>query len=270
MTLFSYSASTALLADGRPFLLIGEVMGALLFPAVGVLLLVLGLRDRAKARRAPPPYPVGYPPPGYPPPGYPPRGYLPYPPVPPAPRPTAGRGLITAGTILIAIGLVGAVVRVADSAGERKAAESFSPPVKIGQCITGEALGSGAIGTNDITSCTDPQGVFEVVSAGVQDAKCPDGKREDTSFARWTNDAYAVCFVPNLLSGHCYAAIHGTPTPGHPNQGNTLQPVDCADASANFTVVKRVETADFGLCPPGTKQLLWTMPPRTYCTGPPS
>ncbi|WP_431233014.1 LppU/SCO3897 family protein [Mycolicibacterium psychrotolerans] len=277
MTLFSYSASTALLADGRPFLLIGELMFTLLIPAVGVLLLVLGLRDRSKARRMQPPYPGGYPPPpgyappGYPPPGYPPPGYPPpgYPPTPPQ-RSTAGRGLITAGVILIVVGLAGAVVRAADSAGEPKAAEKFAPPVKIGQCITGEALGSGAIGTKDITSCSDPLGVFEVVSAGVQDAKCPDGKRADTDFARWTNDAYSVCFLPNLQSDQCYAAIEGTPTAGHPNRGNTLEPVDCADNSADFKVVKRVDAADFDLCPPGTKQRIWTMPPRTYCTGPPS
>ncbi|BBX06813.1 hypothetical protein [Mycolicibacterium aichiense] len=281
MTLFSYSASTALLADGRPFLLIGELMFTLLIPAVGVLLLVLGLRDRSKARRTQPPYPAGYPPPGYPPPGYPPPGYAPpsypppgypppgYPPMPPQ-RQTAGRGLIIAGSILIAVSLAGAVARVADSAGERTAAEKFAPPVKIGQCITGEALGSGAIGTKDIISCSDPRGVFEVVSAGVQDAKCPDGKRADTNFARWTNDAYAVCFLPNLQTGQCYAAIQGTPSAGHPNRGNTLEPVDCTDTSADFTVVKRTDAADFDLCPPGTKQLIWTMPPRTYCTGPPS
>ncbi|ORB57549.1 hypothetical protein BST42_00475 [Mycolicibacterium rhodesiae] len=247
-------------------------MFTLLIPAVGVLLLVLGLRDRSKARRMQPPYPGGYPPPpGYGPPGYPPPGYPPpgYPPMPPQ-RSTAGRGLITAGAILIAVGLAGAVGRVADSAGEHTAAEKFAPPVKIGQCITGEALGSGAIGTKDIISCDDPRGVFEVVSAGVQDAKCPDGKRADTDFARWTNDAYAVCFLPNLQTGQCYAAIQGTPTADHPNRGNTLEPAACSDSSADFRVVKRADAADFDLCPPGTKQRIWTMPPRTYCTGPPS
>lgn len=279
MTLLSYAASTALLADGRPWLYVGEVI---LFPAVGVLLLVLGLRERSKARRAQPPYPPAYPgyPPGYPPPypvGHPPPppyppppGYpAPHPP-PPPPRSTAGRGLIIAGSVLLLLSLIGIAGRAATGLGDRKAAEKFAPPVKIGQCITGEALGSGSIGAKDITSCTDPQGVFEVVSAGVQDAKCPDGKRLDTDFARWTNDAYAVCFLPNLQTGQCYVAIQGTPSPGHPNRGNTLEPVACTDTSADFKVVKRVDAADFDLCPPGTKQRIWSMPPRTYCTGPPS
>jgi len=267
VTPISYAAATTLLADGRPWLFVGQV---LLFPALGVLLLVLGLRERSKARRAqalPPPGYPGYPP--YPPPGYPPQGYPPqgYPPVPP-PRPTAGRGLIIAGTILIALSLVGTVSRVADSAGEHTRAENTAPPVKVGQCITSEALASGVIGRNDVVTCTEPIGVFEVVSTGGRDAPCPDGARDDTDFARWTNDASSVCFVPNLLVDQCYVTVK------HPvadrARTDTIRPVACTDSSAEFKVLQRFEKADYDLCPVGSHQKIWTMPPRTYCTGPPS
>jgi hypothetical protein len=272
VTPLSYVASTALLADGRPWLFVGEV---LLFPAIGVLLLVLGLRERSKARRAQPLPPPGYPgyppypPPGYPPQGYPPPGYPPpgYPPVPP-PRPTAGRGLIIAGTIIIALSLMSTAARVASSAGERKAAENTAPPVKVGQCITSEAMASGVIGPNDVTVCIDPAGVFEVASTGGRDAPCPDGARGDTDFARWTNDASTVCFIPNLLTGQCYATVK------HPvadrTRTDTIKPVECTDASADFKMLQRFEKADYDLCPVGSHQRIWTMPPRTYCTGPPS
>ena len=273
MTLLSYAASTALLADGRPWLYVGQVI---LFPAIGVLLLVLGLRERSKARRAQPPHPPGYPgyppypPQGYPPPGYPPQGYPPpgYPPVPPPPRPTAGRGLIIAGTILIALSVVGAAMRVADSAGQHKAAENSVPPVKVGECITGEAMASGVIGPHDVTVCIDPVGVFEVASTGGRDAPCPDGARDDTDFARWSNDASTVCFIPNLLTGHCYATVKHPV--GDRKRTDTIKPVDCTDPSADLKVLERFEKADYDLCPVGSHQRIWTMPPRTYCTGRPS
>lgn len=271
MTPLSYAASTALLADGRPWLIVGEVI---LIPAIGVLLLVLGLRERSKARRAQPPYPLSYPgyppppPPGYPPPthpvGYPPPGY---PPVPP-PRPTAGRGLIIAGTILIAVSLVSAAARMADSTGPHRAAENAAPPVTMGQCITGEALASGVIGRQDVVDCTQPAGVFEVVSTGPWDARCPDGGREETDFARWTNDSATLCLMPNLLVDQCYATVK------HPiadrTRSDTIRPVTCTDASAQFRVLQRFDKADYDLCPAGSRQRIWTMPPRTYCTGPPS
>lgn len=268
MTLLSYAASAALLADGNAAENFGRLIGLLLFPIIGIILLVIGLHDRSKSRRAQPPYqsPVpGYPP--YPPyaGGFPPPGYPPAPP----PRPTAGRGLIVGGSILIAISLIGVVIRAAMAAGDPSAAENVTPPVKVGQCITGEAMASGAIGAHDITECTNPAGVFEVVSTGGRDAACPDGAKSDTDFARWTNNASTVCFIPNLLVDHCYATVQGQPTPGDPNRTDTLRSVLCTEKSAEFKVLQRYEMADYNLCPTGAHQRIWTVPPRTYCTGPP-
>jgi hypothetical protein len=109
VTLLSFSASIVLLADDSTATNIGYLIGTLLFPAVGVILLVIGLVERSKAKRVQPSYPPGYPP------------------VAP-PRPMAGRGLITAGTILIAISLAGAVARLASSAGAKAIVNCTGPP----------------------------------------------------------------------------------------------------------------------------------------------
>lgn len=73
MTLLSYSASTALLAYDSVALRVGMVVGALVFPVLGLILLIIGLVERSKANRPRPPYVPGYPghpvPPSYP--GYP-------------------------------------------------------------------------------------------------------------------------------------------------------------------------------------------------------
>lgn len=264
MTQPSFSASAALLADGRPALLIGEVIGTLLFPAVGITLLIVGLIQQSKANRARPVYPAYPPPPGYP--AYPPPpGYPAY---PPPPRSTAGRGLIIAGSVVLVLSLIGMAGKAAMMRNDRGAAESFAPPAKIGQCITSEAMASGVIKRQDVVECTEPTGVFEVVSTGPRNARCPDGAREETDFARWTDDSSTLCLMPNLLVDQCYTTVKHPI--GDANRTDTIRPVACTDASAEFRVLQRIEQADYGLCPVGAKQSIWTVPPRTYCTGPPS
>ena len=106
----------------------GEIMGLLVWPVVGVVLLIIGLRKRASARKqALTPYPHGYapgypPPPGYPPnypaPGYNPTpgqpgygasppvgGYQTPPPQPPKPK-SAGTGFIVAGIVFLVLGVL--------------------------------------------------------------------------------------------------------------------------------------------------------------------
>lgn len=282
MTQLSYAASAALLADGSGPERIGVVLGGLAIPVIGVVLVVVGLYQRSKARRArapypppwpPPPYPgagpTGYPPPqpGYPPPppgAFPPGGYPPAPP----PKTTAGRGLIIGGSILVAATVVSAVVRGASGMGDAPASDTTAPPVAMGQCISGAAMSSGLIRDKDIADCDDPDAVFEVVSIGGPDASCPDGRKVDTRFARWTNQAATVCFIPNLATDRCYRTVKGQPTQTNPYRSDTIQLVDCSDSSAEFKVVRRADTVDFGLCPPGAHQILFTEPARTYCTAP--
>ncbi|AQT81032.1 hypothetical protein B1R94_19875 [Mycolicibacterium litorale] len=282
MTLFSHAATAALLADGSGPERFGVVVGSLAIPVIGIILLVVGLYERSKARRARPPYPApppwpppaGYPPPypGTAPPGYPPPypGAFPpggYPPVPP-PKTTAGRGLIIAGSILVGVTVVGTVARTASGLGDTPASDTAAPPVAMGQCITGSAMSSGLIREKDIADCADPNAVFEVASIGGADASCPDGRKVDTRFARWTNQAATVCFIPNLATDHCYRTVKGQPTQANPYRSDTIELVECADSSAEFAVVRRADTVNFGLCPSGTNQILFTTPARTYCTAP--
>src|ERR1700747_2750349 len=93
----------------------GRIVGMLVLPVGGLILLIIEIRKRSAARRQ---SPVGYPPGYRPPPGYPPNyptpgqpGHAAYPPgrvyrlpsqpLQPPPRPkSAGTGLIVTGIIL--------------------------------------------------------------------------------------------------------------------------------------------------------------------------
>ncbi|MGY4712198.1 hypothetical protein ACXDF8_21980 [Mycolicibacterium sp. CBM1] len=285
MTTISYIAAAALLAEGSEPPRYGLIVGYLAIPVIGVVLLALGLRERSRASRSAAAHPPSYPPPypAYPPPypGYPPPppgapwypypytgGYSPPPIPPPPPKNTAGRGLIVAGAILLAATAVGTAGRAA-SGLSRPPADRAAPPVRVGQCIDGEAMAAGIIREGDTADCDDPAAVFEVVTVGGPDAVCPDGKAAGTRFARWTNQAATVCFIPNLAVDHCYAAIDGQPTPDDPHRSDTLKHVDCADSSAEFRVVRRADAVEFGQCPVGSRQILFVEPPRSYCTEPP-
>jgi len=138
----------------RPMLIVGEIMGTLGIPALGLVLLIVGIIQRGRSSTATPPYPYppqappgypptsyppqSYPPTGYAPPGYPPQGYPqqgyppqqfgqpvpqpgPYPYQPPATK--RGTALMVIGGLLLAFGLLGIVGRVAthDSGPHRSA-----------------------------------------------------------------------------------------------------------------------------------------------------
>src|SRR5437899_357126 len=112
---------------------LGVTIGALMVPLIGLILLIVGLVERTRSRKAPPPMPPGYPgpvphspqfgpPPQQPPPGYGPQmppGYVPYPPPPghwPPPRPRPrGTALIVTGAVIFGLSLIGGLVRVAES-----------------------------------------------------------------------------------------------------------------------------------------------------------
>ncbi len=159
--------SLAYLADqtGGAYLA-GRIVGMLILPALGLTLLLVGLRNRAVARKRamsgyPPGYPAPYPqlpgyppaPPGYPPapPGYPvaPPGYPVAPPgypvAPPgyypAPAPlrpkSVGTGLIITGVVLLALGGLGVLGTAALAAGRQS-----HPHMSIGDCFTNEILDS--------------------------------------------------------------------------------------------------------------------------------
>ena len=147
---------------------IGSIFGILLFPTLGLILLIVGLRQRSAAGRQPfPPQPgyppppgygppghpgyppaPGYGPPGFPPPGqhgYPPQPYMPgapppgypqqwgggYPPVPPPQPKSRGTALIVIGAILLALSLLGILGRAAKSTNSAPTSAVDIPAVQM-------------------------------------------------------------------------------------------------------------------------------------------
>ncbi|BDB41288.1 MULTISPECIES: hypothetical protein [Mycobacterium] len=272
--------SLAYLADqtGGAYLA-GRIVGMLILPALGLTLLLVGLRNRAVARKRamsgyPPGYPAPYPqlpgyppaPPGYPPapPGYPvaPPGYPVAPPgypvAPPgyypAPAPlrpkSVGTGLIITGVVLLALGGLGVLGTAALAAGRQS-----HPHMSIGDCFTNEILDSSRWKS---TSCQNPDAVLEFAATTDSDGNCPDGKLNHSGYLSVERDGTRRCFVPNLLESHCYAPERND---------ETVRTVSCATAGKVIRVVKRVDGAtDAAACPPNTHGVTFPQPQRTYCT----
>lgn len=139
----------------RPLVAVGYLLGTIGIPALGLVLLIIGLVQRSGSKTAAPQYPYPpVPPPGYPQQpgypqaqgypqtqgypqaqGYPPPGYPQQPPTYPGgypnpyyapPQPTAKRGtaLIVIGSLLLAFGLLGAVARLATHSERQQSAVS--------------------------------------------------------------------------------------------------------------------------------------------------
>jgi len=287
----------AALASARD---VGVTIGALMVPLIGLILLVVGLVERTRSQKQPPPMPSGYPaqtpptapsqlphPPPYPSPplGYrpqPPSGFSPFPPPPgaapypppaghwppPQPKPR-GTALIVAGAVILSLSLVGGIVGVAESSDtssvgspNRTSAPGHldSSSLTIGECVADSDFGKG--GDPKPTDCGDPRAVMELVSKGGANASCPDGKgRDDTDYTTLFWDNATMCFAANLAEGNCYAVNTSVNTLDSP-----FTHEDCADSRALVKVVQRLDgTTDGALCAAGTKPISYVQPARLYC-----
>jgi hypothetical protein len=248
--------------------MLGRIIGMLLLPVVGVLLLVTGVRKRSAARRqAPGGYPPGYPsPPGYPPqPGYPPPpgypapgqpGQAAYPPgggyqMPPPPKPkSAGTGFIIAGVVCLVLGALGIV-------GGTLAGTRNSSHLAIGNCFSNSIENDPPDWTPQ--SCTDPNAVLEYAANADSAENCPDGKRDDSSYLSVEHNSVRMCFAPNMLEGQCYASEHGD---------RSLRNASCS-TSGTIKVIKRIDgSTDKSACPSRTHGVTYPEPKRTYCAQP--
>ena len=273
---------------------IGEVVGygvgVLLLPAVGLLLLILGIR-RTRANRAlqPPPQPQWQPPgpPVYPPGYFPPPqqgplaappGFYPTPPPPPPPGPppkqsAGGTVMIVAGCVLVMVGLLGAglaALGATDDAPPTATRSSGTPPpsapgspdgLQVGQCITDEQYASAEM-SPEPTDCGERDAVYELASQGSgPTATCPDGLREDSGYAVLFNNSTTFCFVLNVGEGECFYVDPAA---------QLFSPVDCTDPAANSKIDKIFDgTDDLSLCPAGPQGAAFPEPARTYCVVPP-
>lgn len=214
---------------------------ALVFAAVGLALLIIGLRRRSAARPRPP---IGYPP-GYPTgfPGYP--GY--YQPMPQRPR-RSGGSLIVTGSVFLTLSALGVVGTVALVAGR-------SSRLAVGDCFTNEILDKRHWKS---TSCRNPDAVLEYAAEVDSAGNCPDGRLESSSYLSVEHDGSRRCFIPNLLVDHCYSSDHN---------GETIRVASCAAGGAVVRIRTRLDDrVDTSACPSGTRTVTFPRPKRTYCS----
>jgi hypothetical protein len=194
--------------------------------------------------------PYGYPAtaPGY---SAPPAGYpLPGQSGPPPPgRRGSGTALIVIGSVILALSVLGILGQA-----QRHGHGAANAGLAVGQCITDAEFGA-RIMDPDVVDCGGPNALYELASRGDGAAVCPDGKREDSRYALLVNDSLTLCFVPNLREGACYHADA---------YSNLISPRDCADSTANTEVARRVD-GQANACGPGTKDVSFTVPARSYC-----
>ncbi|KQH79641.1 hypothetical protein AO501_20895 [Mycobacterium gordonae] len=224
------------------------VLGAFVCTAMGVTLLIIGLRRRSARRiqaQFPPGHLPGYPG-GYPPafPGYPGGGY---PPLPPPPH-KSGAGLIVAGVVLLAVSALGVVGTVALAAGR-------STRLAVGDCFTNEILDKQRWKSK---SCGNPEAVLEYAAKVDSRGNCPDGKLDSSSYLSVEHDGLRRCFIPNLLVSHCYSSDHN---------GETIRAVSCGAGGTVVRITTRLDnTVDTSACPSGARTVTFPQPKRTYCS----
>ena len=211
---------------------LGLTIGALMIPLIGLILLIVGLVERARSRKQPPPMPPGYPARHHPPPssdrhihrrrpatglrrrrGYPPATYTPAAPpyTPPpgywprVPRPKLrGTGLIVTGVVILGLSLLGGVVRAAESSsmsGSSTDSDLGQPsPAKsltVGQCVADDEFGQGALEPID---CSNLIATMELASQGGANADCPDEKVATTPTTPLCFGKTQRCASPPTLS----------------------------------------------------------------------
>ncbi|MGW4100043.1 LppU/SCO3897 family protein [Mycobacterium sp. NPDC004974] len=275
----------------------GYLLGALLIPGLGLLLLILGLVRRSSSSKPSdqPGYPPGaYPQPGYPQPGYPQQGYPQpgypqqgypqqpgYPPAPPqvygAPPKKSGTVMIVIGVILLVLGLLGFAARMAartsgsdSSSGSRTSSSGSSSGssksggsggLAVGDCISGDQYAVADMNLTPV-GCSSPEAVYELVSKGGGSATCPDGKRADSDYSVLMNESLTYCFILDVDKGQCFDINEET---------KLVTPVECSDPDAAIKIVKRVDgSTDTAVCGSAGRAVAFPEPARVYCVEAPS
>ena len=233
-------ALTDLLADGLWAYRLGQASFSMIFPATGVVLLVVGVRRRRAYRRwmnedenrllgpdqpldddliARPSRPRG-----------------------------RGTGFIVVGAMVVLLGAAHVLSMFAPSRTPAAVGE-----VHVGQCITADSFGQRHLGAEPV-DCSRADATLQLVSRGDGTATCPDGAREGTKYLALINSGRTQCYVPNLRVGQCYAFV------------DTFTPVDCTDHAANISVVRRFDgTAEAVECDAAAKTVTFRGSPRAYC-----
>ncbi|MGD1169570.1 hypothetical protein ACKUVQ_17345 [Mycobacterium seoulense] len=261
------------LASEGPDVLAGRMIFLFGLPAIGLICLIIGLRERSRSRRQSPSYPprynAGYPyPPAPPPTGYPgaypvPPPYPGYPPaVPPRPRTSkSATTLITIGIVLLTLGglgVLGNVARAVSSHAER----ARNTSMQVGECVDESTFKAEHFTSRPDNDCANPAAVYELAFKGGPSATCPDGKRDHSAYDRFTEDSSILCFAFNLKEGQCYQM----PNPGAADMTMRLGDCESHSGAPQVKVVQRIDgSTDKTQCPPESKAVSYPQPPRVYC-----
>ncbi|MDF2825053.1 MAG: hypothetical protein K0R68_2461 [Mycobacterium sp.] len=231
----------------------GHVVGLLVIPALGLVLMIVGLIGYRRRRPDPQPqyrqYPTA--------PGYPPVWH----PAPPPGRQRQSAGAITmivVGCVVVVLGLAGAGLAALGGPDE----SALSPAeLQVGQCITDGQYAEAEMAP-EATDCSRGDAVYELASRGTgPSAVCPDGLREDSGYAVLFNSSATLCFVLNVAEGQCFVVAP---------EAQLFTPVDCSDPAANSKIDRIFDgVEDLSLCPAGPQGAAFPQPVRTYCVVPP-
>lgn len=255
---------TVVAADYTVAALAGRLTFALGLPLVGLTLLVIGLWERSRSRRRPSPgypypppmgYPYPYPGPAYP--GYPPHVPPPRPHVPPPRRASkSSTTLITVGSVVLTLGILGDVASAATGLARHQQRTSM----RVGECITQTSYRSESFSSSTNNDCANPMNTYQLAFKGGSSATCPDGRREGSYYDRYTDSSTILCFALNLKQGQCYE--FGSDT-SHP----TITLSNCSTAaSRRVRVVARIDgSTDESECPAGAKGVGYPSPAVVYC-----
>lgn len=261
----------SVLAAGGPGYVAGQLAFDFGIPLIGLVCLIIGLRESARSRRQqrpaylypPGPPPMGYPGAGYPGP-YPPRPYPGYPPYPPPPRPKgkSGTALIIIGAVLLTFGILGNVVRVAGDMAGRSHRGASDTSMQVGECITQKDYAAQSFSSRPGNDCDNPANVDVLAYKGDSSATCPDGKLEHSTYDHFSDGSTILCFALNLKQGHCYKFEGDIQAP-------RVRADDCDDVGPGLLkVVQRIDgSTDKTQCPAGTSGGSYPAPPVVYCLG---
>jgi hypothetical protein len=213
-------------------------------PAIGLICLIIGLRVRNRAR----PVTTG----------------PPYPPVPPMtypPQPRPGKSsttLIAVGAVLLtlgALGIAGNLVRP-----NYRSLFDTEKTMPVGQCIDQNAFLARYFSSKPDNDCANPANTYELAFKGGPSATCPDGKRDQSVYDRFSDNSTILCFALNLKQGRCYQLTNGA-------ENLTMRVGDCSEPQPSLARVdQRIDgSTDKTRCPPGDKAIAYPTPARVYC-----
>ena len=195
-------------------------------PAIGLICLILGLRARNRAR--------------------------------PVTTGTTGTTLIIVGSVLLtlgALGIAGNLVRL-----NKRSLFDTDKSMQVGECINQNAFLARSFTSSPANDCANPANTYQLAFKGSPSATCPDGKRDNSVYSRYTDDSTTLCFALNLKQGRCYQLTNGS-------ENLTMRPGDCSEPQPSLSRVdQRIDgSTDQTRCPPGDKVIAYPTPARVYC-----